>query len=81
MTIGADSALHRIVEAVDAILTTADSHRRSFVLEVMGRCEFSPLSIPLQLLAYLLCLFPVFLSVFLIVPLIVSAALSFFLSL
>jgi len=37
MTIGADSALHRIVEAVDAILTTADSHRRSFVLEVMGR--------------------------------------------
>lgn len=37
MTIGADSALHRIVEAVDAIQTTADSHRRSFVLEVMGR--------------------------------------------
>ena len=37
MTIGADSALHRIVEAVDAILVTADSHRRSFVLEVMGR--------------------------------------------
>ena len=37
MTIGADSALHRIVEAVDAIHTTADSHRRSFVLEVMGR--------------------------------------------
>jgi len=37
MTIGADSALHRIIEAVDAIQTTADSHQRSFVLEVMGR--------------------------------------------
>jgi 6-phosphofructokinase 1 len=37
MTIGADSALHRIVEAVDAIGSTAQSHRRSFVVEVMGR--------------------------------------------
>ncbi|CAH3157509.1 unnamed protein product [Pocillopora meandrina] len=37
MTIGADSALHRIFEAVDAITTTASSHQRTFVLEVMGR--------------------------------------------
>ncbi|XP_067047456.1 ATP-dependent 6-phosphofructokinase, muscle type-like isoform X1 [Acropora muricata] len=37
MTIGADSALHRIFEAVDAIVTTASSHQRTFVLEVMGR--------------------------------------------
>ncbi|KAI8776547.1 ATP-dependent 6-phosphofructokinase [Biomphalaria glabrata] len=37
MTIGTDSALHRIIEAVDAIATTALSHQRAFVLEVMGR--------------------------------------------
>ncbi|XP_067936194.1 ATP-dependent 6-phosphofructokinase-like [Watersipora subatra] len=37
MTIGTDTALHRIVEAVDAITTTATSHQRCFVLEVMGR--------------------------------------------
>jgi 6-phosphofructokinase 1 len=37
MTIGADSALHRIIEAVDAIASTAASHQRSFVVEVMGR--------------------------------------------
>jgi len=37
MTIGADSALHRIVEAIDAIASTASSHQRSFVVEVMGR--------------------------------------------
>jgi 6-phosphofructokinase 1 len=36
-TIGADSALHRIVEALDAIGSTASSHQRSFVVEVMGR--------------------------------------------
>ncbi|XP_072296651.1 ATP-dependent 6-phosphofructokinase, platelet type-like isoform X2 [Eucyclogobius newberryi] len=37
MTIGTDSALHRIIEVVDAIITTAQSHQRTFVLEVMGR--------------------------------------------
>lgn len=37
MTIGADTALHRITEAVDAIASTAASHQRSFVIEVMGR--------------------------------------------
>ena len=37
MTIGADTALHRIVEAVDAISSTAASHQRTFVVEVMGR--------------------------------------------
>ncbi|KAK7091467.1 ATP-dependent 6-phosphofructokinase-like isoform X7 [Littorina saxatilis] len=37
MTIGVDSALHRIIEAVDAISTTASSHQRAFVMEVMGR--------------------------------------------
>ncbi|HSF82220.1 MAG TPA: 6-phosphofructokinase, partial [Anaerolineales bacterium] len=37
MTIGADTALHRITEAVDAITSTAASHQRSFVVKVMGR--------------------------------------------
>ncbi|MTV26364.1 6-phosphofructokinase [Nitriliruptoraceae bacterium ZYF776] len=37
MTIGADTALHRITEAIDAIHATAASHQRSFVIEVMGR--------------------------------------------
>ncbi|CAF1525115.1 unnamed protein product, partial [Didymodactylos carnosus] len=37
MTIGADSALHRIMEAIDCITTTASSHQRCFVMEVMGR--------------------------------------------
>ncbi len=37
MTIGADTALHRITEAVDTIASTAASHQRSFVIEVMGR--------------------------------------------
>ncbi|CAL4096859.1 unnamed protein product, partial [Meganyctiphanes norvegica] len=37
MTIGTDSALHRILEAVDAIAATAYSHQRCFILEVMGR--------------------------------------------
>jgi len=37
MTIGTDSALHRIIEAVDAIVSTAMSHQRTFILEVMGR--------------------------------------------
>lgn len=37
MTIGADSSLHRIIEAVDNISYTAHSHSRAFVIEVMGR--------------------------------------------
>ena len=37
MTIGVDSALHRIQEAIDAIASTAASHQRCFVVEVMGR--------------------------------------------
>ncbi|MFO8063966.1 MAG: 6-phosphofructokinase [Spirochaetota bacterium] len=37
MTIGADTALHRITEAIDAITSTAASHQRAFVIEVMGR--------------------------------------------
>ena len=37
MTIGTDSALHRILEVADAIIPTAHSHQRCFVLEVMGR--------------------------------------------
>ncbi|MDR0990671.1 MAG: 6-phosphofructokinase [Propionibacteriaceae bacterium] len=36
-TIGADSALHRIQDAIDAITSTAASHQRTFVVEVMGR--------------------------------------------
>ncbi len=37
MTIGADTALNRITEAIDAISSTAASHQRTFVVEVMGR--------------------------------------------
>jgi len=37
LTIGAPTALHRICEAIDNINTTASSHSRAFVLEVMGR--------------------------------------------
>lgn len=37
MTIGADTALHRIVDAIDALTSTAASHQRTFVVEVMGR--------------------------------------------
>ncbi len=37
MTIGADTALHRIIEAIDAISSTAASHQRTFVVKVMGR--------------------------------------------
>lgn len=44
MTIGADSALHRIVDAIDSLTSTAASHQRSFVVEVMGRhCGYLPL--------------------------------------
>ena len=44
MTIGADSALHRIVDAIDQISSTAASHQRTFVVEVMGRhCGYLPL--------------------------------------
>ncbi|XP_063910824.1 ATP-dependent 6-phosphofructokinase isoform X1 [Zophobas morio] len=37
MTIGTDTALHRIIEACDAIVSTAYSHQRTFIMEVMGR--------------------------------------------
>jgi len=37
MTIGADTALHRITDALDQIGSTASSHQRTFVVEVMGR--------------------------------------------
>lgn len=37
MTVGTDSALHRITEAIDAISSTAASHQRTFVVKVMGR--------------------------------------------
>jgi 6-phosphofructokinase 1 len=37
LTIGAPTALHRICEAIDNINSTAASHSRAFVVEVMGR--------------------------------------------
>ena len=44
MTIGTDTALHRIMSALDALRSTAASHQRSFVIEVMGRrCGYLPL--------------------------------------
>lgn len=44
MTIGADSALERILTAIDQLSSTAASHQRTFVVEVMGRnCGYLPL--------------------------------------
>jgi 6-phosphofructokinase 1 len=37
LTIGAPTALHRICESIDNINSTAYSHSRAFVIEVMGR--------------------------------------------
>ncbi len=37
VSIGSNTALHRIVEAVDRIFSTAASHQRIFVVEAMGR--------------------------------------------
>ena len=37
ISLGADTALHRIIAAIDAITDTAASHQRTFVIEVMGR--------------------------------------------
>ena len=49
MTIGVDTALHRILEAVDSIHTTASSHQRVFVCEVMGRnCGYIVFKINLE---------------------------------
>jgi len=39
LTIGANSALHRIVEAIDSLSSTAESHQRCFVIEVMVSFE------------------------------------------
>ncbi len=37
MSIGVDSALNTVISAIDKIKDTASSHRRAFVIEVMGR--------------------------------------------
>ncbi len=37
MAIGVDTAMNTIVEAIDRICDTADAHRRTFLVEVMGR--------------------------------------------
>lgn len=34
MTIGTDTALQRICEAIDCVMSTAQSHQRTFVIEV-----------------------------------------------
>ncbi|WP_099331706.1 6-phosphofructokinase [Actinomyces minihominis] len=44
MTIGADTALSRIISAMDMLASTAASHQRTFIVEVMGRhCGYLPL--------------------------------------
>lgn len=40
MTIGTDSAMHRITEAIDAISSTAESHRRTFIVEARANCGY-----------------------------------------
>ncbi|XP_017492577.1 PREDICTED: ATP-dependent 6-phosphofructokinase-like [Rhagoletis zephyria] len=37
LTIGSNTALHRITDAIDSIVSTAYSHQRIFIMEVMGR--------------------------------------------
>eukprot|EP01038_Epipyxis_sp_PR26KG_P001936 gene1936-2744_t len=37
ITIGYDTAINTVVEAIDKIRDTAESHNRVFVIEVMGR--------------------------------------------
>jgi len=37
ITIGVDTALNTIIDSVDKIKTTAESHNRAFLIEVMGR--------------------------------------------
>ncbi len=37
MTIGVDTALNIALEAIDRLTTTAESHQRAFLVEVMGR--------------------------------------------
>ena len=36
-TIGFDTALNTVIDAIDKIRDTATSHERTFVIEVMGR--------------------------------------------
>lgn len=36
-TLGFDTALHTVIDAIDKIRDTATSHERSFIIEVMGR--------------------------------------------
>lgn len=44
MTIGTDTALTRIIDAMDMLASTAASHQRTFIVEVMGRhCGYLPL--------------------------------------
>jgi len=63
MTIGTDSALHRIVEAVDCIVPTATSHQRSFIMEVMGRhCGYLALVLFVIVSGFLRLLLKLFLS-------------------
>jgi 6-phosphofructokinase len=58
MTIGAPTALHRICEAIDNIESTAFSHSRAFVVEVMGRhCGWLALLAGVRLVLLLLSLY------------------------
>jgi 6-phosphofructokinase 1 len=38
VTLGVDTALNIALEAIDRLKTTASSHQRAFLVEVMGRC-------------------------------------------
>lgn len=63
MTIGAPTALHRICEAIDNIESTAFSHSRAFVVEVMGRhCGWLALLAGVRWAPYPYCYTPVLTS-------------------
>ena len=48
ITIGVDTALNIALEAIDRLKTTASSHQRAFVIEVMGRnCGYLALNVGL----------------------------------
>lgn len=58
LTIGAPTALHRICEAIDNINSTAASHSRAFVLEVMGRhCGWLALLAGVRYVSYICILY------------------------
>ncbi len=57
VTIGVDTALNVVMESIDMIRATASSHRRAFLIEVMGRnCGYLALMAGLACGAEMICI-------------------------